>query len=105
MEFSCTVAYLFIVFVQHLQGWALLIVVDANELLYSRDKVTQGDPLSMYIYAVVTLPLISHIGRPNLGTDIWYTDDTSACAPLHELVDWFTTLYMAIIQNPRNAYL
>ena len=78
---------MFIVFVQHLQGWAPLIVVDANEILYSREGVTQGDPLSTFIYAVATLPLISHIGRPNVGTDIWYMDDTSACAPLHDLVD------------------
>ena len=74
------------------RGWAPLIVVDANELLYSRDGVTQGDPLSMYIYTVATLPLISHIGRPNVGTDIWYADDASTCAPLHELVDRFTML-------------
>ena len=85
------------------RGWAPLIVVDVNE-------VTQGDPLSMFIYAAATLPLISHIGRPNVGTDIWYADDASACAPLHDLVYWFTTLlrlrhHMAIIQNPRNVYL
>ena len=83
---------MFIVFVQHLQGWAQLIVVDANEILYSREGVTQGDPRSTFIYAVATLPLISHIGRPNVGTDIRYADDASACAPLHDLVDWFTTL-------------
>ena len=47
----------------------------------------------MFIYAAATLPLISHIGRPNVGNDIWYTDDASACAPLHDLMDWFTTLF------------
>ena len=71
------------------RGWALLIVVDANKILYSREGVTQGDPLSMFIYAVPTLPFISHIGRPNVGTDIWYANDASVCAPLHDLVDWF----------------
>ena len=53
------------------RGWAPLTVVDANEILYSREGVTQGDLLSMFIYAVATLPLISHIGRPNVGTNIW----------------------------------
>ena len=46
----------------------------------------------MFIYGAATLPLISHIGRPNVGTDIYYVDDASACAPLHDLVDWFITL-------------
>ena len=52
------------------RGWASLIVVDANKILYSREGVTQGDPLFMFIYAAPTLSLISHIGKPNVGTNI-----------------------------------
>ena len=40
------------------RGWAPLIVRATEELLFSRDGVTQGDPLSMFLYAVGTLPLI-----------------------------------------------
>ena len=62
-------------------GWAQFIVVDANEILYSREGITQGDQLFMFIYGAAILPLISHIGRPNVGTDIWYANDASAYVP------------------------
>ena len=61
--------------------WAPLVVTDLNEYLYSKG-ITQGDPLSMFVYAVATLPLIECIGHPNAGRDVWYADDASACAPL-----------------------
>ena len=38
------------------QGWAILVLRNSNENLYSMEGVTQGDPLSMFLYAVGTLP-------------------------------------------------
>ena len=74
------------------KGWAPLVVTDSSEYLYSKEGVTQGDPLSMFVYAVATLPLIDRIGHPNAGRDVWYADDASACAPLDDLMSWFTKL-------------
>ena len=74
------------------RGWAPLVVTDSNEYLYSKEGVTQGDPLSMFVYAVATLPLIECIGHPNAGRDVWYADDASACAPLNDLLSWFSKL-------------
>ena len=54
--------------------------------------MTQGDPLSMFAYAMATVPMIERIGRPNEGRDVWYADDASACAPLCDLKDWFSEL-------------
>ena len=59
-------------------GWAPLVITDSAEILYSKEGVTQGDPLSMFIYAVATIPMINGIGRPTNGTDVWYADDASA---------------------------
>ena len=39
-------------------GWAVLYVHVSPEFLYSREGVTQGDPLSMYFYAIGILTLI-----------------------------------------------
>ena len=33
------------------RGWVPLIVTDSRDIFYSREGVTQGDPLSMFLYA------------------------------------------------------
>ena len=53
----------------------------SEELLFSREGVTQGDPLSMFLYAVGTLPLIRSLKNPD-WTQVWYADDASACGDL-----------------------
>ena len=73
-------------------NWSPLVITDSSEYLYSKEGATQGDPLSMFVYAVATLPLIESIGHPTVGSDVWYADDASACAPLHDLKIWFSTL-------------
>lgn len=57
-------------------------MTDSNEYLYSKEGVTQGDPLS----------LINDIQHPAVGRDVWYADDASACAPLQDLKVWFSKL-------------
>ena len=45
------------------RGYATLIVHGIPEVLFSREGVTQGDPLSMLFYAVAVLSLIRSYGR------------------------------------------
>jgi len=40
------------------KGWSVFILKGFTTLLYSKEGVTQGDLLSMFMYAVGTLPLI-----------------------------------------------
>ena len=47
------------------RGWTPLIVRGTEELLLSHEDVTQGDPLSMFLYAVATLPLIRSLKNPD----------------------------------------
>ena len=54
--------------------------------------VTQGDPLSMYVYAIGTLPLIQILRSPQSLTQLWYTDDASAGGLLRDLREWFLLL-------------
>ena len=62
--------------------------------MYSREGVTQGDPLSMFMYAVGILPLIwlLHVKDLNKWIQIWYADDVSACSKLDNLLAWFEPL-------------
>jgi len=74
------------------QGWATLVLWGTVNFLFSREGVTQGDPLSMFLYAVGTLPLIHRLKNPTQWTQMWYADDASACGELSHLLDWFKLL-------------
>ena len=51
-------------------GWSVLVVRGTSECLYSKEEVTQGDPLSMFMYAIGTLPLIRSLYNPSRWTQI-----------------------------------
>ena len=74
------------------QGWATLVLRNSTEDLYSMEGVTQGDPLSMFLYAVGTLSLIQSLKGVGLCAQIWYADDASACGSLSDLRQWFELL-------------
>ena len=73
------------------RGWALLVVADGKSIVFSREGVTQGDPLSMFLYAVGTLPLIRKLNSSEV-TQVWYADDASATGMLNDLKSWFEQL-------------
>ena len=69
-------------------GSSLLIVKGTLEVLYSKEGVTQGDPLSMFFYAVGTLPLIDALCSSHWN-QVWYADDASTCGDVSKLRLWF----------------
>ena len=87
-------------------GWSTLIVQGTSDCLYSKEGVTQGDPLLMFMYAIGTLPLIWCLH----WTQVWYEDDTSAGGPLQNVHDWFTLLMscgsvFGYFPEPSKSYL
>ena len=62
-----------------------------EETILSQEGTTQGDPLSMAIYALSTLPLISKISQENL-TQTWFADDACGGASIQALHKWWTEL-------------
>ena len=62
-----------------------------GETIFSREGTTQGDPLSMAIYALATLPLIQKTKLPGVTQD-WFADDSSAGADIDRLYSWWCTL-------------
>jgi hypothetical protein len=73
--------------------WAVL-VLRGNDgqaiFIFSKEGVTQGDPLSMFAYRIGILPLI-----PQLKAEIpqveqpWYADDAGAGARFDEIERFF----------------
>ena len=74
------------------KGWAPLVLKGSASMLHSKEGITQGDPLSLFIYAIATLPLINTVDHPYQGFQVWYVDDASACAKLVSLKDWLLKL-------------
>ena len=62
-----------------------------GETLLSAEGTTQGDPLSMAIYALGTLPLVSNAKTADV-TQAWFADDASAADKLIQLHKWWTIL-------------
>ena len=60
-------------------GYSMLLLKGSEHILYSKEGVTQGDPLSMLFYAVAVLPLIQSLKQLSKWHQSWYADD-SACA-------------------------
>ena len=46
------------------RGWSTLLIYGVKESLCSQEGVTQGDPLSMHLYAVGLLPRIRTFKEP-----------------------------------------
>ena len=75
------------------RGHSPLIVNGSQEILFSCEGVIQGDPLSMFVYAVGTVLLIKTLDEliPIL-TQIWYADDASVTCELSDIRLWFDHL-------------
>ena len=70
------------------RGFASLFVAGADEVIYSREGTTQGDPLAMFFYGVSLLPLIRKLEDPKNVFQSWYADDSAALAKLKKLEIW-----------------
>ena len=56
------------------------------------EGTTQGDPLAMLMYALATVPLISHLGESSNVIQVWYADDASATGGLSSIQSWWDSL-------------
>lgn len=70
-------------------GHAELVIRDSDMRLYSKEGVTQGDPLAMPLYALATLPIINKLKKEQAITQCWYADDSSAQGKLKNLRQWW----------------
>ena len=68
-----------------------LFVVGGQELK-SSEGTTQGDPLSMAIYAISLQPLITSLQNASSTKQCWYADDASGAGIATELKKWWDAL-------------
>ena len=61
-----------------------------GEHIWSQEGTTQGDPLTMAMYAISTLPLIHRLQEP--VAQVWYADDASAGGCVTGLRRWWYVL-------------
>ena len=57
-------------------------------ILLSREGVTQGDPLSMFVYALALLPLVRKLEDVSTVPQLWYADDSAKASSLLHLQKW-----------------
>ena len=58
-----------------------------GETILSQEGTTQGDPLTMGMYALGTLPLIHELNL--YARQVWFTDDATAGGKLTQLREWW----------------
>ena len=74
------------------RGYATLVLHGAPENVLSREGVTQGDPLSMMMYAIAVLPLVQSLINRDKWDQNWYADDSACSAKLPKIREWFDKL-------------
>ena len=74
------------------RGFSSLWIKDCADPLYSREGVTQGDPLSMCFYAVALLPLVRLLRCQGQWMQSWYADDSACVGRLNDVKEWFAKL-------------
>ena len=93
------------------RGQSPLVLQGTDQLLYSKEGVTQDDPLSRQLYATVVLPLITSLKETNKNViQNWYADDASAVGGLDNLCKWFDNLLnkgpeFGYYPEPQKSYL
>ena len=70
------------------RGYVFLLLKSSNEMLLSREGVTQEDPLSMLFYSVATLPLVRALKGNGRWFHSWYADDLVCAGSLDDIRCW-----------------
>ena len=87
-----------IILINCYRGKASLFVKE--EIVYSEEGTTQGDPLAMAMFALASVPLIAKITTDG-ATQSWYADDASSGGPLARIRRWWDKL---ITFRPQYGY-
>ena len=58
------------------RGYAALILKGTTYHILSKEGITQGDPLSMLMYAIAVLPLTQALSDQTKWNQNWYADDS-----------------------------
>ena len=73
---------------------AKLFVADSGSFIFSKEGVTQGDPVAMAMYSVSTSPFIRTLSNVLDEDEVqaWFADDSAACGYLNSIKKWWETI-------------
>ena len=77
-----------------------LFIVGGQELR-SSEGTTQGDPLSMSLYAISLQPLMTRLQVKSAASQCWYADDATGCGFLEDVKTWWDKL---MVSEPPPGY-
>lgn len=67
--------------------------VRRSKKLHSQEGITQGDPLSMILYGLATIPLIQKLKTILNISQAWYADDFSCRGSFDDVMWWWHKLW------------
>ena len=70
---------------------ARLFITDGEEVI-SAEGTTQGDPLSMSLYAISLQPLITRLHVSSAAKQCWFADDATGSGSLQDVRKWWDEL-------------
>ena len=56
-----------------------------GQLVLRCSDIKKGDPLSMFMCAIGTLPLVCSLHNPAQWIQVWYADDATVCGYLNDI--------------------
>ena len=74
------------------RGYAASILKGTTDHILSKEGITQGDPLSMLMYAIAVLPLTQALSDHTKWNQNWYADDSACAGSFSRLGEWFEKL-------------
>ena len=73
---------------------ARLFVIGGKQLMSSKGT-TQGDPLTMSLYAISLQPLITILGIRSSAKQCWYAEDATGAGTMTDIRKWWDELLAA----------
>ena len=68
------------------------LFITGGEELISAEGTTQGDPLSMSLYAISLQPLITRLHVSSAAKQCWFADDSTGSGSLQDVRKWWDEL-------------
>ena len=73
-------------------GQPVRLFITGGEELISAEGTTQGDPLSMSLYAINLQPLITRLHVSSAAKQYWFADDATRSGSMQDMRKWWDEL-------------
>ncbi len=92
VEAATMLCEIFFIFAINTYGVLSRLFIVGGKELKSSEGTTQGDPLSMAIYAVCLQPFITILHNASSAEQCWFADDSCGAGSATEIKRWWDIL-------------